>query len=81
MAVNGTSGMAALWVRVLGTAGVTGAIALYLVWQLGSQLPEHARREEQRFEVLKGLLYQICVNTSRDAASQVSCHELNRREP
>lgn len=68
-----TNGSTAAWVKLAGTAGATAAIALYLVWQLATWLPEHSREEAAHFRRLERLLMKICLNTSPDSAARSEC--------
>ena len=80
---NGANGSAMpLWMKFVSAVGVPSAIAIYLVWFLGTAvlgaIQGHAEQHAAETRVLTSVLQQLCANTATTAADRVGCFPESR---
>ena len=77
-----TNGSVPLWMKFISAVGVPSAIAIYLVWFLGTAvlgaIEDHAEAHAAETRVLTSVLQQLCANTAQTAADRAGCFPASR---
>jgi len=78
----GFNGAMPLWMKFVSAVGVPSAIAIYLVWFLGSAvlgaINSHADQHADETRVLTSVLQQLCANTAATPADRAGCFPESR---
>lgn len=73
----GLNGNLPVWAKFVSAVGVPSAIAIYLVWFLGSAvlgaITSHADEHAAEIRVLTSVLQQLCSNTAETPADRAGC--------
>jgi len=76
------NGSMPLWMKFVSAVGVPSAIAIYLVWFLGSAvlgaINSHAEQHADETRVLTSVLQQLCANTAATPADRAGCFPESR---